>query len=63
MFIEPGISKMTRRSEERNSSLQDTIQVHFAPPNGAVGVRLALGYKHFTPPGWKAVPRDLALFR
>ena len=44
-------------------NLDGICELEFRPPNGAVGVRWARGYKHFTPPGWRAVPRDLALLR
>ncbi len=33
--------------------LDVSVNLSSAPPNGVVGIRLAVGYKHFTPPGWK----------
>jgi hypothetical protein len=34
-----------------------TCNLSSAPPNGAGWDGWALGYKHFTPPGWEPVPR------
>jgi len=59
MFIEPSTTKTLRRSEER-INLDGICELEFRSSERRRWVSWARGYKHFTPPGWRAVPSELA---
>ena len=44
-------------------NLDGICELEFRSSERRRWVRWARGYKHFTPPGWRAVPRDLDRLR